>query len=267
MGATLPKNVAIAGFPLAKVKHALQAYARTGEARNFYELVSIAPSRMETAILYEELLERGLIDPTARDPEERLSDRGRAVAEAKTRRIPLATARRVLDELLTWIERANEHADAVDLVERVWLFGPVMRGAETVGDIDLAIETVRNPAFERDDAKWREVIAQAPNHLSFPQKLYWQRQRLIFGKRRHPLLAGANLGSDELQQLGVPCQLILDRSRGGRVDDKIVSRHPRSGGRSNSMKPPLELPDLGPYLRCHARSTLGGCVRPGEPGT
>jgi len=249
MGVNLPKDNTLAGFRLAKVKHALKAYARTGHAENFFELESLAPSRMEMAALYEELLERKFIDPEATSYEQYLTQAGLAIASGKTRRSPLGTARRVLDELIVRIEQMNKHGAPLNLVERVWLFGSVMRGQETVGDIDLAIETECNPAFAGDGSRstrLSELVDQAPDHLPYFRKLYWHEEQGIFGERRHPLLAGAHIGSDELKRLGVPCQLIFDRSRGGRVEDEVSPRHPDSQGRSNEMSAPRELPDLAP---------------------
>lgn len=249
MGVNLPRDTTLAGFRLAQVKQALKAYARTGQEENFFEVESFAPSRLEAAALYEELLERKLIDPKAESHEHYLTEAGLAIAGGKTRRSPLRTARRVLDDLLARIEHMNEQSAPLNLVERVWLFGSVMRGQETVGDIDLTIETVHNPAFGDDasrSTRLRELVGQAPDHLLYFQKLYWHEERCIFGERRHPLLAGARVGSDELQRLGVPCQLIFDRRRGGRVGDEAIPRHPDSSGRSNEISAPRELPDLGP---------------------
>lgn len=249
MGVNLPKDITLAGFRLTQVKQALKAYARTGQEENFFEAKSFAPSRMEAAALYEELLERRLIDPRATSHEDYLTESGLAIATGKTRRSPLRTARRVLDELLARIEHMNERSAPLNLVERVWLFGSLMRGQETVGDIDLAIETVRNPAFGDDASRsnrLHELVDQAPDHLLYFQKLNWHEERGIFGERRHPLLAGARTDSTELRRLGVPCQLIFDRSRGGRVDDKVILRHPDSPGRSNEVGAPKELPDLAP---------------------
>jgi predicted nucleotidyltransferase len=249
MGVNLPKDGTLAGFRLTQVKQALKTYARTGREENFFDAKSFAPSRMEAAALYEELLERKLIDPEAVSHEHYLTEAGLAIAGGKTRRSPLSTARRVLDDLLARIEQMNEHSAPLNVVQRVWLFGSVMRGQETVGDIDLAIETAHNPAFSDDasrSARLRELVDQAPGHLLYFQKLSWREERDIFGERRHPLLAGAHIGSDELRQMGVPCRLIFDRSRGGRVNDEVVPRHPDSPGRSNEMDAPRELPDLAP---------------------
>ncbi len=249
MGVNLPKDTTLAGFTLTEVKHALRSYARTGEAQNFFEIESFAPSRLEAAALYEELVERKLIDPDGRSRENYLTEAGLAIAGGKTRRSSLAAAQKVLDELIGRVERMNERDNPLNVVDRVWLFGSVMRGQETVGDIDLAIETAHNPAFPDDASRrerLRELVDSAPDHLPYFRKLGWHEEKGIFGERRHPLLAGAHLGSDELLRLGVPCRLIFDRFRGGRVDDEVLLRHPDSSGRSNEMPAPRELPDLTP---------------------
>lgn len=248
MGVNLPKDITLAGFRLSKVKQALTAYARTGQAENFLQVETLAPSRMEAAALYEELLERRFIDPDG-SYEHFLTEAGLAIAGGKMRRSPLGSARRVLDDLLTRVEKMNEHLAPLNVVERVWLFGSAMRGEETVGDIDLAIEAAPNPVFGQGAARsdrLSELVHQAPRHLPYFRKLSWHEEWCIFGERRHPLLAGANIGSDELQRLGVPCRLVFDRGRGGRVNDEMLSRHPDSPGRSNEMTPPRELPDLAP---------------------
>ncbi|WP_377591322.1 hypothetical protein [Pseudochelatococcus lubricantis] len=170
MGVNLPKGITLAGFRLTQVKQALKVYAQTDQEENFFEVESFASSRLEAAALYEELLERKLIDPKAISHEQHLTEDGLAIAGGKARRSPLRTAHRILDDLLARIEHMNEEAAPLNLVERVWLFGSVMCGQETVGDIDLAIETVHNPAFGDDasrSTRLRELVNQASDHLLY----------------------------------------------------------------------------------------------------
>lgn len=68
----------------------------------------------------------------------------------------------------------------------------------------------------------------------------------LFGRRRHPLLSGAQDGTGDLAALDIPCRLIFERCRGGRVDDPILERHPDSAGRDADCDPPVILPDLRP---------------------
>lgn len=49
-----------------------------------------------------------------------------------------------------------------------------------------------------------------------------------------------------LVDLGVPCKLIYARTRGGRISDPVLHRHPESTGRRNDIEPPAEMPDLSP---------------------
>jgi hypothetical protein len=83
MGVNLPKDKTLARFRLVQVKQALKTYARTGQAENFFEAKSFARSRMEAAALYEELLERKLIDPKAVSHEHYLTEAGLAIAGGK----------------------------------------------------------------------------------------------------------------------------------------------------------------------------------------
>ncbi|MGE8944398.1 hypothetical protein ACO2I3_21050 [Leptospira interrogans] len=83
MGVNLPKDTTLAGFRLTQIKQALKAYARTGQEENFFEVKSFAPSRLKAAALYEELLERKLIDPEATSYEHYLTEAGLAIAGGK----------------------------------------------------------------------------------------------------------------------------------------------------------------------------------------
>lgn len=62
-------------------------------------------------------------------------------------RTPLAKAQAILDEFLARAHALNSDENAVCYVEEVWLFGSMLRGAETVGDIDLALVTDRRPQY------------------------------------------------------------------------------------------------------------------------
>jgi hypothetical protein len=75
-----------------------------------------------------------------------MTHKGETVARGRVvRRTPLAQAQMILDDLLRHVEMVNHDPDAVRYVERVSVFGSLMRGEEAVGDIDLAVETSRRP--------------------------------------------------------------------------------------------------------------------------
>jgi len=248
MGVNLPAEETIAGFKLAQIKKSLQALDRTGNPTNFLHIKGLQ-DRVRAAVLLEGLQDRGLVQEDALFGGLRLSEGGKAFITGKTSRSSLPVAQAVLERFLDQVELGNTTMDPLDLVDKVWLFGSVMREEETVGDIDLAIETVRNPVFE-DEAKFRqrltEVTNMAPASLNYFNATDWHGLRAVFGERRHPLLAGAHIGARDLILLGVPCRLVWDRSRGGRVNDPILPRHPDSPGRSNTVPAPRKLPNLRP---------------------
>jgi hypothetical protein len=132
----------------------------------------------------------------------------------------------------------------------------VLRGAETVGDIDLALVTDRRPqyrikgGYEQMKAHLKKVMANRDDVPQTQGFLWsaerWITERALFGAKRHPLLAGVRTDADDLAALAVPCRLIYDRSQGGRVDGPILDRHPKSIGRSNDVDAPTEMPDLVP---------------------
>ena len=77
-----------------------------------------------------------------------LSDKGLIVARGKTKpRTPLAQAQEVLDGFLRRVDALNCDPNAVRYIDQVWLFGSVLRGQDTVGDIDLALVTARRPEY------------------------------------------------------------------------------------------------------------------------
>lgn len=217
------------------------------------ELKSIFSHRRDGAIVFEECLDRSFIED--RDGLI-VTAAGEALARGKASpRTPLAKALQVLDDFLTRVDAMNSDDEAVRYVEEVWLFGSVLRQAETVGDIDLAIATRRRPKYagksgynrmlshlhklfaDRDDVPLNPPLYWLPD--------FWHMRRALFGAQRHRLLA-VKEDMDELADLGVPCRLIYDRSRGGRVDAPMLARHPTSKGRLNDIDPPAEFPDLTP---------------------
>jgi predicted nucleotidyltransferase len=251
VGISLDKNARIAGYRPSAFKDALRGFLRTHSPGNMIDLKTAFPLRRDGAIVFEECLDRGLIDPATT----KLTEAGEAIARAKAKsRTPLAKAQSVLNEFLDRIEIFGRDPDGVQDVDQVWLFGSLMRGEDSVGDIDLAITKSRRPRFAHDhegrQSHVDQLVAQradAPRYWDWPwAKEDWLVNRALYGAKRHPLLVGVQEGTSDLQSLGVPCRLIYDRSRGGRVDDPILPRHPESRGRSNDLSPPAEMPDLTP---------------------
>ena len=251
MGISFDRSARIAGYRPSVFKRALLSFSRTHSPGKTIDLKTVFPERSDGAIVFEECLDRGLIDPTIT----KLTETGEALALAKANpRTPLAKAQAVLNSFLDRIEALRCNPDGVQDVDQVWLFGSLMRGADSVGDIDVAVTRSRRPHFANDhDGRQRHVnqlvakMSDAPHDWAGPwSKEEWLVKRAIYGAMRHPLLAGAQYGTADLQALGVPCRLIYDRARGGRVDDPVLARHPESLGRSNNVSPPFEMPNLEP---------------------
>jgi predicted nucleotidyltransferase len=251
LGLSLDTSLQIAGYRTSVLRDGLRGYMRTHTRANMLDLKSVFPHRKDGAILLEECLDRGLFDRTTST----ITPAGQTIAEAKvTPRAPLAKAQAVLKNFLERAQRLARDPDAVSHVEEIWLFGSVLRGEETVGDIDLALSTARCERFRTDpEARRAHVDAMLARHgkgPASPEECWKKEARLeryaLYGERRHPLLSGARTDFLDLAALAVPCQLIYDRKRGGRVDDPILPRHPTSEGRSPDIVPLALLPDLSP---------------------
>ncbi|WP_298670673.1 hypothetical protein [uncultured Sphingomonas sp.] len=250
MGISFDRDLRVAGYRASTFKNALIGYLRTKSPASLIDLKSVFPHRRDGAIVYEECLDRHLIDRATG----KVTEAGLTLVRSKVvPRTPLEKAKGVLDAFLERVDELNRDPEAISRVDQVWLFGSLMRDESTVGDIDLAIARSSSGRFENLDAQVLQAKAllanfpDAPRDWAWPwDRIDWLYRRAIFGARRHPLLAGAKDGVDDLASLGVPCRLIYERARGGRVDDAIVPRHPQSNGRLNTIDPLPVAPDLTP---------------------
>jgi hypothetical protein len=251
LGLSLDTSLLIAGYRASVFRDGLRGYMRTGERGNMIDLKSVFPHRKDGAIVLEECLDRGLLDRA----DLKITPAGETIAGAKvTARTPLAKAQAVLDALLERAHLMEQDPDAITQVEEIWLFGSVLRGEVTVGDIDLAIPTSRRERFRDDhDARYAHVdavLSRKGKELATWEESWVKEARLaryeLFGDRRHPLLSGVRTDFLDLAALAVPCRLLYDRARGGRVDDPILPRHPTSEGRRVDIVPAALMPDLTP---------------------
>lgn len=252
MGVSFDQSVRIAGYRPAVFKEALRDFARTRSPGNVIDLKSIFPLRRDGAIVFEECLDRNLISPSE---ENGLSEAGATFARGKAKqRAPLQHAEKLLEQFLDRVHEHNLDLDGVRYIEKVWLYGSVLRKEDTVGDIDLALVIQRRLAYLHDhDAREERVDSLLAHYPDVPsnQPLWWTGEewitrRQVFGKKRHPLLSGVQEEVSDLIGLGVSCRLIYDRERGGRVSDPELPRHPDSVGRRNDMPASAQMPDLTP---------------------
>jgi predicted nucleotidyltransferase len=261
VGLSLDTALQIAGYRASVFRDGLRSYMRTHSRANMLDLKSVFPHRKDGAIVLEECLDRGLFDRET----PAITPAGEIIARAKvSARTPLTKARAVLDSFLERVENHENDPDAVTQVEEIWLFGSMLRGEETVGDIDLAMSTARKEMFrDNHDERYSHVevmLQRYGKELATREDPWVMEERLtrfrLFGDRRHPLLSGVQTDFMDLASLGVPCRLIYDRKRGGRVDDPVLPRHPSSEGRSAEMAPPPRCP-ISPR-RPSGRWTRGG---------
>lgn len=250
MGISFDRDLRVAGYRPSTFKNALKSYLRSKSPASLIDLKTVFPHRRDGAIVYEECLDRHLIDRTTGA----ITEAGLTLVRSKVvPRTPLGKAKVVLDAFLEQVDQLNHDPEAISRVDQVWLFGSVMRDEVAVGDIDLALARSSSDRFENLDAQIIQAEAlltnfpDAPSDWAWPwDQIDWLYHRAIFGARRHPLLPGAKDGMDDLASLGVPCRLIYERSRGGRVNDVVVPRHPQSNGRLNTIDPLPVVPDLTP---------------------
>jgi len=251
MGASIDSKTQICGYPISLFKRVLTAYQRAEIPERLINLKGLFPLRRDGAIVFEECLSRSLIDPATL----KLTAAGAAIARAKCQpRSPLPRADALIEQFLYRAETMNQDSEAIRQVDEIWLFGSVMRREATVGDIDLAVRSSRKPHFRNDHhGRHRHAeqliqrIPDAPREWrSHLHQETWLSERYLFGRRRHPLLSGAQDDTGDLEALDIPCRLIFDRCRGGRVDDPVLERHPDSASRDADCDPPAGLPDLTP---------------------
>lgn len=257
MSVFLSKGEEFLGVPLRKIRDLLSYWERSGERTGwrYGKLRGVKLSPFTAAVLIEELRDRGLIglgtDMCGRPQEDGLTERGKALASAKAAlRTPKAEAFKVLEGMLEAADGINTRPGLPFSIARIWLFGSMIDpGKPDVGDIDFHVE-YGAPSDEEDPeiliGRHLELAAQlgSPSGLGSFVVVDWVRERLLFGARKHRLLAPADM--DELVALGCECRLIFDAARGGRVEDAVLPRHPASEGPRSDLPPRRTMPDLKP---------------------
>lgn len=257
MGVTISKGSTFLGVPLIKVRNLLKAWHHGNRSNTWRiaELKAVDLDPRTAMVLLEELRDRGLLgleEVEGRPPEDGLTEAGLALAGAGARkRTPKAAAQRILDRFLDACAAVNARSDLPFEIREVWLFGSMLDPAvEEVGDIDLVVQQGRTAAFEEGDSA-RERYRQLGKEMGAPETRKWMgmfgdqefvERQLLHGGHRHPFLSMNRV--DELRDMACPCRLAFDASRGGRVDDPILHRHPASKGRSNRIGDKRRMPDL-----------------------
>ena len=135
MGISLDRDLRIAGYRASTFKNALAGYLRTKSPASLIDLKSIFAQRRDGAIVYEECLDRDLIDRGTG----KVSEAGLTLVRSKVvARTPLEKAQTILEAFLERVDQLNHDPEAISRVDEVWLFGSLLREEASVGDIDLA---------------------------------------------------------------------------------------------------------------------------------
>ncbi len=193
------RGMKISGLDATRVRDALRAFLEIETPRSFengefkverkflkadFLAKELGLSEDAAAALLADLIDEGYIDQHKLTP----THRGMALSQAEHReRLPLNEADRILGEFLDAVRKVNARPDARILVKRVYVFGSYLKGAATVGDIDLLVEMPLPEDCEPEDmdeldevteeikisdylsfhAEWDEVAATAEKKLIY----------------------------------------------------------------------------------------------------
>ncbi|ASR53673.1 hypothetical protein [Blastomonas fulva] len=230
MSITFPRKFAIGGVPVTNIKEGLKSLSRTNDPGSFVGLRSVFPTLIHGSHALEIAGLLGLLDDERSD----LTPTGRAVAHSRSVvKTELTKARGILDQLLERFVAINADPDRLISINRVYLYGSVMRGDPLVGDIDLDIEASRGPAYANDlQGYLRDCLAFvrrfAPNYVPpvYMAESDKAMDYLAFGQRRAPILTGAMINVRNLSTIPAPCQLIYTIQNGIDLNAPILTTHP-----------------------------------------
>jgi len=265
-------------IPMRKVRDLLRAWHEGDpDPATVGAKTSVVLDPRTVLAVLAELKENGLIGVENSEKEKRTvlraTEAGKfLMAASAKRRSPKAKARTVLDGLLKRADMVNADPDMTKSVDRIWVFGSMVDpGRETVGDIDFVVERSKRRPYSLQDpwlverhirAKFGHIVPDDfDSHFNdIEEKVLWDR---LDGGEPQPLLSRNELLA--LKNLHVPCQLVYDASRGGRVDDPVLPHHPDSSERAAEMRDRPIVPSLSLGAMpspCDARF-LGPGLEPG----
>lgn len=221
-------------FEAPLVRAALHSFRRSPHRINFVDTKVIFPQRRDGAILFEEMLDRGLLTEVGSGHE--LSPAGRAVSERSIR--PETTRQRAdrdLRNVLEAVQQSNDGEHAVDDIEEVWVSGDYL-GTGPVRQVDLHFKLRRRPQHrETIDADahakgaLKRLRARQPRSMASDQLTAWLTDMLIFGERRQAIFRSAQFDLEALKHSGVACRRLFE-FRLGLVRDPVLKCHPEACG-------------------------------------
>ena len=241
---SFPRGATIAGVSVTTLKAILTSIKRTNSFRSAIQLQSVAVSQCDYAVAIEAAIHAGLVDPDGAA----LTPLGYAVLGASSKaRLPRDTALGLLRSLLEAAERCNAACDRIYEIEEIWLFGSLMRGADTVGDINLVIRWVGRRGSTREerdqrttarfwqlypDAEWGEVWNMAEQLQDHD----------LFGKRRNSAYS-VHAGIEMLIDMAEPCMKVFSLTDGIITAPVALDRHPKASTRKKLAGPRVTADD------------------------
>lgn len=146
-----------------------------------------------------------------------LTGTGRALLAAKAgKRIKRATAEKRLREMVDRAIQINDDRHYIYNVGAIFAFGSILYpDIETVGDVDVSVILVPDPAIPEEDwpAENRRKQEEYPKRKSsFLDEMSWPRQEVMdFLKHRSPVLSIERIVPGDGGLLDrVPCQVVFD---------------------------------------------------------
>jgi hypothetical protein len=261
------KDGTFLGVRLTDVRNLLRAWQNCRRVIEAAKQKSVQMDFRTAAVLADEADRQGLFAKRDQEGYGPTDSADALISATPMKPLPREKVPAILDGLFANCAACNLRADLPFRVNRVWLFGSYAQGAAMVNDIDVVVETERTPLWSMKDPRFIEMAEQlggtsAIHSRGMPYLDVFQflERRLVFGARRHPRLAPADISI--LKDLACPCQLVFDAARGGPVIDPVLPRHPDSSGRTESARERFVMPDLRedlPLVPVHA-----GLIAPNE---
>ena len=126
------------------------------------------------------------------------------------------TAEKALAEFLTRVERVNRDARFLGKVNRVVLFGSMLRGdVDRLSDVDVAVEVLPKIAdrvkLAARNRRRVEALARAGHVFRgvFDVQLHWHREVFQFLKNRSRVISLANYAAEKSLIMNVPHRMLL----------------------------------------------------------
>jgi predicted nucleotidyltransferase len=146
-----------------------------------------------------------------------ITEAGQRLSSASAAKpITRGTAERALGEFLTRVERVNRDASFLGRVNRVVLFGSMLRAdVDRLSDVDLAVEVLpkiadRRKLAVRNMQRVESLLRRGYVFRDiFDVELHWRREVFQFLKRRSRVLSLADYAAEKSLIMNVPHRMLL----------------------------------------------------------